>query len=138
MGCCRPPALASHGAEAAIIHDKHETLITHDDLQARVARLAGALKARGITKSGRVIIHMPMVPYALQAMLAFARLRAIHSVVVGGFAAAELAVRIDDCAPKAIIATSRGIEPSRGIRYKPLLDAAVDLASRKPDFCVIL
>ncbi len=99
--------------------------------------LAGALRAKGIDKGDRVIIYMPMVPEALEAMLACARLGAIHSVVFGGFAAHELAVRIDDCTPKAIIAGSCGIEPGRVVHYKPLVDAAIEQASHKPDFCVI-
>jgi propionyl-CoA synthetase len=132
---------AGRGTQPAIIHDSPVTgtkqTITYADLQARVARLAGALKARGITKGDRVIIYMPMVPEALEAMLACARLGAIHSVVFGGFAAAELAVRIDDCTPKTIIAASCGVEPTRVIPYKPLIDGAIDMASHKPDFCVI-
>lgn len=130
------------GAQVAIIHDSPVTgtrhTITYAELQARVARLAGALRARGVTKGDRVIIYMPMVPEALEAMLACARLGAIHSVVFGGFAAAELAVRIDDCTPKAIIAASCGIEPGRVVHYKPLLDGAIEMATHKPDFCVIL
>jgi propionyl-CoA synthetase len=133
--------LAGRGGQPAIIHDSPVTgtkhVITYAELQARVARLAGALKARGIEKGDRVIIYMPMVPEALEAMLACARLGAIHSVVFGGFAAAELAVRIDDCTPKAIIAASCGIEPARIVHYKPLVDAAIDMAAHKPDFCVI-
>jgi propionyl-CoA synthetase len=132
---------AGRGAQPAIIHDSPVTgtrqTITYAALQARVARLAGALKARGIAKGDRVIIYMPMVPEALEAMLACARLGAIHSVVFGGFAAAELAVRIDDCTPKTIIAASCGVEPTRVIPYKPLIDGAIDMASHKPDFCVI-
>ena len=101
--------------------------------------LAGALRAKGVEKGDRVIIYMPMVPEALEAMLACARLGAIHSVVFGGFAAAELAVRIDDCTPKAIIAASCGIEPSRVIHYKPLCWMPPSTWPRhKPDFCVIL
>ncbi len=134
--------LAGRGDQLAIIHDSPVTrtkhAITYAELQTRVASLAGALRAKGVNKGDRVIIYMPMVPEALEAMLACARLGAIHSVVFGGFAAAELAVRIDDCTPKAIIAASCGIEPSRVIHYKPLLDAAIDMASHKPDFCVIL
>ena len=132
---------AGHGDRVAIIHDspvthtKHE--ITYRELQARVASLAGALRAKGVEKGDRVIIYMPMVPEALEAMLACARLGAIHSVVFGGFAAHELAVRIDDAKPKAIIAASCGIEPGRVVHYKPLLDAAIDQAAHKPDFCVI-
>jgi propionyl-CoA synthetase len=106
-------------------------------LRNRVASLAGALRAKGVEKGDRVLIYMPMVPEALEAMLACARLGAVHSVVFGGFAASELAVRIDDCKPKAIIAASCGVEPSRVIHYKPLLDGAIDMATHKPDFCVI-
>ncbi|MDP3261901.1 MAG: propionyl-CoA synthetase [Tabrizicola sp.] len=132
---------AGRGKQPAIIHDSPVTgtkhVITYAELRDRVARLAGALRAKGITKGDRVIIYMPMVPEALEAMLACARLGAIHSVVFGGFAAAELAVRIDDCTPKAIIAASCGIEPSRVVHYKPLLDGAIEMADHKPDFCVI-
>ena len=129
------------GNQTAIIHDspithtKHE--ITYAELQTRVASLAGALRAKGIEKGDRVIIYMPMIPEALEAMLACARLGAIHSVVFGGFAASELAVRIDDCTPKAIIAASCGLEPGRVVHYKPLLDGAIEQATHKPDFCVI-
>jgi len=129
------------GDQVAIIHDspvthtKHE--ITYKELRDRVASLAGALRDKGIEKGDRVIIYMPMVPEALEAMLACARLGAIHSVVFGGFAAHELAVRIDDCKPKAIIAASCGIEPGRVVHYKPLLDGAIEQAAHKPDFCVI-
>ena len=106
-------------------------------MRNRVAQLAGALRAKGIEKGDRVIIYMPMVPQAIEAMLACARLGAIHSVVFGGFAANELAVRIDDCQPKAIIAASCGIEPGRVVHYKPLLDGALELSKHQPDFCVI-
>ena len=132
---------AGNGARTAIIHDspitetKHK--ISYAALQNRVANLAGALRAKGIEKGDRVIIYMPMVPEAIEAMLACARLGAVHSVVFGGFAANELAVRIDDCTPKAIIAASCGIEPGRVVHYKPLLDGAIELAQHKPDFCVI-
>jgi len=133
---------AGNGDRTAIIYDSPITgtkdKISYADLQTRVASLAGALRAKGVTKGDRVIIYMPMVPEALEAMLACARLGAIHSVVFGGFAANELAVRIDDCQPKAIIAASCGLEPNRVVQYKPLLDGAIDLASHKPDFCVIL
>ncbi|MEY2956927.1 MAG: propionate--CoA ligase PrpE, partial [Pseudomonadota bacterium] len=128
--------------QVAIIHDSPITgkvaKITYAELLARVARLAGALAARGVVSGDRVIIYMPMVPEALVAMLACARIGAIHSVVFGGFAAPELAVRIDDATPKAIIAASCGLEPGRVVRYKPLLDAAIGLATHKPEFCVIL
>jgi propionyl-CoA synthetase len=132
---------AGHGERIAIIHDspithsKHE--LTYAELRDRVASLAGALRAKGVEKGDRVIIYMPMVPEALEAMLACSRLGAIHSVVFGGFAANELAVRIDDCQPKCIIAASCGLEPGRVVHYKPLLDGAIDMADHKPDFCVI-
>jgi len=132
---------AGRGEQLAIIHDSpitHSTKgITYRELQARVASLAGALRAKGVQKGDRVIIYMPMIPEALEAMLACARIGAIHSVVFGGFAANELAVRIDDAQPKAIIAASCGLEPGRVVHYKPLLDRAVEMASHKPDFCVI-
>ncbi|GHC22008.1 propionyl-CoA synthetase [Gemmobacter nanjingensis] len=133
--------LAGRGNQLAIIHDSPVTHlrkgITYKELQTRVASLAGALRAKGVEKGDRVIIYMPMIPEALEAMLACARLGAIHSVVFGGFAANELAVRIDDCKPRAIIAASCGIEPNRIVHYKPLLDGAIELATHKPDFCVI-
>ena len=132
---------AGHGDRTAIIYDspitdtKHK--ISYAELRDRVASLAGALRAKGIEKGDRVIIYMPMVPEALEAMLACARLGAVHSVVFGGFAANELAVRIDDAQPTAIIAASCGLEPGRVVHYKPLLDGAIDQASHKPEFCVI-
>jgi propionyl-CoA synthetase len=132
---------AGRGDQLAIIHDSpitHSTKgITYRELQTRVASLAGALRAKGVEKGDRVILYMPMIPEALEAMLACARLGAIHSVVFGGFAAHELAVRIDDARPKAIIAASCGLEPGRVVHYKPLLDKAIDTATHKPDFCVI-
>ncbi len=133
---------AGNGDRVAIIHDSPITgtkrELTYAELQTATANLAGALASKGVTKGDRVIIYMSMVPEALVAMLACARIGAIHSVVFGGFAANELAVRIDDAKPKAIIATSCGIEPGRVIAYKPLLDAAIDLADAKPDFTIIL
>lgn len=132
---------AGHGDRTAIIYDSPVTgtveHISYAQVQDRVARLAGGLAARGVGPGDRVIIYMPMVPQALEAMLACARIGAIHSVVFGGFAAAELAVRIDDAQPKAILAGSCGIEPGRVVAYKPLLDAAIDMAAHSPDFCVI-
>ncbi|KXF90008.1 propionate-CoA ligase PrpE [Phaeobacter inhibens] len=121
--------------DSPITHTKRE--ISYVELRNRVATLAGALRAKGVEKGDRVIIYMPMIPEALEAMLACARLGAVHSVVFGGFAANELAVRIDDATPKAIIAASCGLEPGRTVHYKPLLDGAIDLATHKPDFCVI-
>ncbi|OOY03808.1 propionyl-CoA synthetase [Thioclava sp. F28-4] len=129
------------GDQIAIMHESpitHSTKgITYKELQTRVASLAGALKMRGVEKGDRVIIYMPMIPEALEAMLACARIGAVHSVVFGGFAAHELAVRIDDCTPKAIIAASCGLEPGRTVHYKPLLDEAIEQAEHKPEFCVI-
>ncbi|PWJ21640.1 propionyl-CoA synthetase [Jannaschia seohaensis] len=132
---------AGRGDQPAIIHDSpvtdSKTTITYAELQDRVARLAGVLAARGVTKGDRVVIYMPMVPEALVAMLACARIGAVHSVVFGGFAAHELAVRINDAAPKAVLSASCGIEGKRVIAYKPLLDEAIAQSEHKPDLCVI-
>ncbi|WP_298359853.1 propionyl-CoA synthetase [uncultured Litoreibacter sp.] len=132
---------AGRGDRTAIIYDSPvtETVrhISYGELKEQVASLAGALTAKGVTTGDRVIIYMPMVPEALVAMLACARIGAIHSVVFGGFASNELAVRIDDATPKAIIAGSCGIEPGRIVEYKPLLDGAIELAHHKPEFTVI-
>jgi propionyl-CoA synthetase len=132
---------AGRGDQVAIIHDSPVThskkWITYVELRNRVAMLAGALRAKGVEKGDRVIIYMPMIPEALEAMLACARLGAVHSVVFGGFAAHELAVRIDDAKPKCIIAASCGIEPGRIVHYKPLLDGALEQSAHQPDFCVI-
>ncbi|UWR23186.1 propionyl-CoA synthetase [Sulfitobacter sp. S190] len=128
--------------QAAIIYDSPITdtkeTITFAELQTRVSRLAGAIAGQGVTAGDRVIIYMPMVPEAIEAMLACARIGAVHSVVFGGFAANELAVRIDDCKPKLVIAASCGLEPGRTVEYKPLLDGAIDMAEHKPDSCIIL
>ncbi len=132
---------AGRGEQTAIIYDSPITQtkreISYVELRNRVASLAGALRAKGIEKGDRVIIYMPMIPEALEAMLACTRLGAVHSVVFGGFASSELAVRIDDAKPKAIIAASCGVEPGRVVHYKPLLDGAVEMSEHKPDFCVI-
>ncbi len=134
--------LATRGEQAALIYDSPVTgakqQFTYRDLTDRVARLAGALARRGVGKGDGVIIYMPMVPEAAMAMLACARLGAIHSVVFGGFAAPELASRIDDFKPKLILSASCGIEPTRIVPYKPLLDGAIELARHKPQTCVIL
>ena len=134
--------VATRGDQAAILYDSPITgtksAITYAELQTRVATLAGALRDKGVTLGDRVIIYMPMVPEALVAMLACARIGAIHSVVFGGFAANELAVRIDDATPKAVIAASCGLEPGRVVPYKPLLDGAIGMARHKPDFTIIL
>jgi propionyl-CoA synthetase len=133
---------AGHGGRLALIYDSPVTAtkqrFTYAELLDAVARFAGALAARGVTKGDRVVIYMPMVPEAAIAMLACARLGAIHSVVFGGFAANELATRIDDSKPKLIVSASCGIEVSRIIPYKPLLDAAIGLARHKPGACIIL
>ncbi|MFC3124988.1 AMP-binding protein [Pseudoroseomonas globiformis] len=133
---------AGRGAQAALIWDSPVTdsrrAITYAALQDQVARLAGALAERGVARADRVILYMPMVPEAVVAMLACARLGAVHSVVFGGFAAAELSARIADAEPKLVIAASCGIEGSRLVKYKPLLDAALDLSPHKPDGCLIL
>ena len=128
--------------QVAIIYDSPITgrkdKITYAQLKDRVSRVAGGLAAKGAGKGDRVIIYMPMVAEALIAMLAVTRIGAVHSVVFGGFASNELAVRINDATPKAIIAGSCGIEPGRIVPYKPLLDGAIELSDHKPDFTVIL
>ena len=101
---------------------------TYRELRDQVAKLAGAIAAQGVGKGDRVIIYMPMIPEAVMAMLACARLGAVHSVVFGGFAANELATRIDDCQPKLVLTASCGIEPGRIVQYKPLLDQAIEMA----------
>jgi len=133
---------AGRGDQAAIIYDSPVTdtvrTITYSQLQDEVSHFAGLLAANGVEKGDRVIVYMPMVPEAAIAMLACARLGAVHSVVFGGFASNELAVRIDDAKPKAIVSASCGIEGARVIEYKPLLDGAIELAEHKPDHCIIL
>ena len=129
------------GHQTAIIHDSPVTnskkTISYDELLVEVSHIAGALNARGIKAGDRVIIYMPMIPEAIVAMLACARIGAIHSVVFGGFAAPELAVRISHCRAKAVLSASCGIEPNRVVEYKPLLDEAIKLSEHKPDFCII-
>ncbi len=130
------------GEQVALIYDSPVTgttkRFTYRALRDEVARLAGALRGLGVEKGDRVLIYMPMVPEAAMAMLACARLGAIHSVVFGGFAAPELATRIDDAQPKVILSASCGIEVQRVIPYKPLLDQAIEIAKAKPQACVIL
>lgn len=130
------------GDQAAIIYDSpitdSQSTLTYAELKDEVVALAAALQRRGVVKGDRVIIYMPMVTEAAVALLACARLGAVHSVVFGGFAAAELATRIDDCKPKCIISASCGIEPGRVIAYKPLLDGAIELAEHKPESTIIL
>jgi propionyl-CoA synthetase len=130
------------GKQAAIIYDSPVTntkrTITYDDLKDQVSRFAGVLADKGVTKGDRVIIYMPMIPEAAIAMLACARLGAIHSVVFGGFAPSELATRINDAKPKAIVSASCGIETAKVIPYKPLLDEAINMAEHKPGAVVML
>ena len=111
--------------------------ITYAELREEVATLAAVLADLGVARGDRVLLYMPMVPEALFGMLACARLGAVHSVVFGGFAANELAVRLDDARPKVVLAASCGIEPNRTVAYKPLLDAAVATAAHKPEACLI-
>ena len=129
------------GEQLALIHDSPvtgtKTQYTYSELLRQVALFAGVLATQGVSKGDRVLIYMPMIPEATIAMLATVRLGAIHSVVFGGFAARELAVRIDDCQPKVIVAASCGIEPARVVEYKPLVDEAMHLASSKAQTCIV-
>ncbi|MFI6453119.1 propionyl-CoA synthetase [Streptosporangium amethystogenes] len=133
---------AGHGDRVALIYDSPVTgtgrRYTYAELRDEVARFAGVLRHLGVEQGDRVVIYMPMVPEAVIAMLACARLGAVHSVVFGGFAPKELAARIDDARPKVVVSASCGIEPTRVVPYKPMLDAALDLAGHRPAHCVIL
>jgi propionyl-CoA synthetase len=128
--------------QLALVYDSPVTetvaTFTYRELRDAGARFAGALRNLGVERGDRVIVYMPMVPEAVVAMLACARLGAVHSVVFGGFAAHELASRIEDAKPKVVVSASCGIEPGRVVAYKPLLDAAIDLVESKPERCVIL
>jgi len=130
-----------HGAQTALIYDSPVTGIkqkfSYDELTSLVAKFADVLRSQDVTKGDRVLIYMPMIPQAAIAMLACARLGAVHSVVFGGFAANELAVRINDAEPKIIVGASCGIEIAKVIPYKPLIDAAIDIADHKPQHCII-
>jgi propionyl-CoA synthetase len=130
------------GKQLALIYDSPVTgtvrAYTYSALRDEVARTAGALSRQGMARGDRVILYMPMVPEAVIAMLACARIGAIHSVVFGGFASHELAKRIDDATPKMILSASCGIEPGRVVEYKPLLDQAIELSRHKPERCVVL
>ena len=130
------------GKQAALIYDSPVTgnarTYTYAELLHEVRQVAGALAEQGVGKGDRVIIYMPMIPEAVFTMLACARLGAVHSVVFGGFAANELAVRIDDCTPKVIVCASCGIEPGRIVEYKPLVDEAIELAQHAPDASIVL
>ncbi|MGI9645659.1 MAG: propionyl-CoA synthetase [Ilumatobacteraceae bacterium] len=133
---------AGRADQPALIHDSAVTgsarTLTYRELRDLVARFAGVLHRCGVGVGDRVILYMPMIPEAVIAMLACARLGAVHSVVFGGFAAKELAVRIDDCTPKVVVSASCGIEVDRVIEYKPLLDGAIELADHRPDRCIVV
>jgi len=128
--------------QAALIYDSPVTgtnaAFTYRELRDAVARFAGALAAQGVERGDRVIVYMPMVPEAVIAMLACARIGAVHSVVFGGFAANELASRIEDATPRVVVSASCGLEPGRVVAYKPLLDAAVAMVDAKPERCIFL
>ena len=127
--------------QPALIYDSPVTgtveTFTYEELRAEVARFAGVLHRSGVTRGDRVIVYLPMIPQAVITMLACARLGAVHSVVFGGFAARELAIRIDDCTPKVIVSASCGIEPGRVVEYKPLLDEAIEIAAHTPERCIV-
>ncbi|MCB2224139.1 MAG: propionyl-CoA synthetase [Actinobacteria bacterium] len=133
---------AGNGDRTALVYDSPVTgtvrTFTYAELTDEVARFAGALRAQGVEQGDRVVVYMPMVPEAAIAMLACARIGAVHSVVFGGFAPKELATRIDDARPRVIVSASCGIEPNRIVEYKPLLDAAIEMASHTPEHCIVL
>src|SRR5438034_4523353 len=128
--------------QVALIHDSPlantVTKFTYAEMLREVQALAAVMQDFGVTKGDRVILYMPMVPEAVVAMLACARIGAVHSVVFGGFAAHELATRIEDARPKLVVSASCGIEPNRIVAYKPLLDAAIAMVDAKPERCSIL
>jgi propionyl-CoA synthetase len=142
FNCLDRHVASGHGARTALIYDSPMAGVvrsfSYAEVLEQVAKIAGALAALGVRRGDRVVIYMPMVPEAAFTMLASARLGAVHSVVFGGFAAAELATRIEDAKPKAIVSASCGLEPGRVVRYKPLLDAAIAMSPHKPDACLIL
>jgi propionyl-CoA synthetase len=132
----------AHPERTAIIYDSPITgakrTISYAEFRDEVATLAAVLQDFGVKKGDRVIVYMPMIPEALFAMLACARIGAVHSVVFGGFAARELATRLDDCQPKLVLAASCGIEPGRVVQYKPLIDEAIEIAQHKPEAVIVL
>ncbi len=132
---------AGNADRTALVYDSPVTdtkqRLSYAELLEKVAAFAGALKGFGVEKGDRVVIYMPMIPEAVVAMLACSRIGAVHSVVFGGFAPHELAVRIDDAQPKVIVSASCGIEPTRVVEYKPMLDKALELATHKPGACVV-
>ena len=133
--------LQGRGDQVAIYYDSpitnSKSKLTYNELKSKVEKFAGALKKYNISKGDRVIVYMPMIPEAIIAVLSISRIGAVHSVVFGGFAAKELAVRIDDCSPKLIISASCGVEPGRIVEYKPLLDEAIKLSNHKVNNCII-
>ncbi len=133
---------AGHGDRLALVYDSPVTgtveRFTYAELRDAVARFAGALRGLGVERGDRVVIYLPMVPEAVIAMLATARLGAVHSVVFGGFAPHELALRIDDATPKVVVSASCGIEPGRVVEYKPMLDKAIEASTHKPVATVVL
>jgi propionyl-CoA synthetase len=133
---------AGRGEQPALIYDSPITgtqrTYSYRELLDQTARFAGALRGLGVAKGDRVVIYMPMIPEAVIAMLACARLGAVHSVVFGGFAAHELATRIDDARPTVVVSASCGVEPTRTVAYKPMLDAALEMAAHPPRHCVIV
>jgi propionyl-CoA synthetase len=132
---------AGHADRPALVYDSPVTgtkrTYTYAELLSEVAAFAGALRTFGVAAGDRVVVYMPMIPEAVVAMLACARLGAVHSVVFGGFAAHELAARIDDARPTAVVSASCGVEPSRVVEYKPMLDRALELAEHQPAVCVV-
>src|SRR4029079_4449037 len=134
--------MQGRGEQPAIIYDSplagQKRTLTYHALQVETQVLAEILRSFGVEKGDRVLLYMPMVPEAAIAMLACARIGAVHSMVFGGFAANELATRIDDAKPKVILSASCGLEPGRIVKYKPLLDEAIRLSTHKPDACLIL
>src|SRR6185503_15109646 len=134
--------MLGRGEQPAIIYDSplagQKRTLTYRALQVETQLLAGILRNLGVEKGDRVVLYMPMVPEAIIAMLGCARIGAVHSVVFGGFAANELATRIEDAKPKVILSASCGVEPGRIVKYKPLLDEAIQLSTHKPDACLIL
>lgn len=134
--------ISGRADQPAVIHESAITgkssILTYAQMLEKTARFAGALRMAGVEKGDRVVIYMPMVPEALIAMLACARLGAVHSVVFGGFAPAELAARIDDAKPKVLVSASCGLEPNRIVEYKPMLDESIALATHKPNRCIVL
>ncbi|MEO6501162.1 MAG: propionyl-CoA synthetase [Jatrophihabitantaceae bacterium] len=134
--------VAGRGEQPALVYDSPVTgsrrEYSYTELTELTAKFAGVLRALGVDQGDRVLIYLPMVPEAVIAMLGCARIGAVHSVVFGGFAANELAARIDDAQPKVIVSASCGIEPSRLVEYKPLLDRALELSSHQPESCLIL